>query len=103
MMLPTNWNHSNHKTMKKFCKDENIEFLDLNDKEKRDEIKIDWKRDSKDGGDHLNHYGARKVTHYLEKYLSDMNILQDHRNDNEYSNWNDSYKIYKETVKETKE
>lgn len=96
----TNWNYSNHRKMDKFLNKEKIEFLDLNENENREKIKIDWRTDSKDGGDHLNHYGAKKVTNYLEKYLSDMNILQDHRNDIEYSNWNDSYEIYKKEVNE---
>ena len=34
-----------------------------------DEIGIDWKQDSLDGGNHLNVYGAEKISRHLAEYL----------------------------------
>ena len=34
-----------------------------------DEIGLDWKQDSLDGGNHLNVYGAEKVSRHLAEYL----------------------------------
>lgn len=93
-----NWNYEKHNSLTEFTDQEGIEFLDLN--ELKDELKIDWKKDSKDGGDHLNYYGALKVTAYLEKYLFDQGILDDHREDDNYREWNDTLIKYKEIVSE---
>ena len=80
-----NWNKNKHKTLKQFTDKENIEFLDLN--KKKIELNIDWKNDSRDNGDHLNDLGAIKVTKYFGEYLKNKNILEDHRNDPKYSEW----------------
>lgn len=90
---PVNWTHKNHNGIKKFAEKENIEFLDLN--MLNDEIKIDWEKDTRDKGDHLNHHGAVKVTEYMGKYLSSKNVLEDHRQDERYSKWNEIYNNYK--------
>ena len=59
-----------------------------------DEIKIDWTKDTRDKGDHLNHTGAVKASEYLSRYLEESKLLSDHRNDNNYKSWNELYKRY---------
>ena len=91
-----NWNYENYNGIKKFAEEENIEFLDLNIV--KDEIKIDWKKDTRDGGDHLNRYGAIKATEYLGNYLNKKNILEDHREDDKFNDWNEALKRCKEKI-----
>lgn len=91
-----NWNYENHNAVKEFLDNENIEFLDLN--VLKDEININWEKDTRDKGDHLNHFGALKVTKYLGKYLNDKNILKDHRKENDYKRWNEALERYEKKV-----
>ena len=37
--------------------------------------------------DHINIYGARKITSHLGKYLQEKYMLEDHRGDEKYSSW----------------
>ena len=80
-----NWNYRKHNGTKEFAEKEDIEFLDLN--ELKDEVKIDWERETGDGGDHVNYKGATKVTDYLGKWLNKKNILENHKNDENYKKW----------------
>lgn len=88
-----NFHYDNNNAIEKFLCKENIEFLDLN--VKSNELHIDWANDTRDKGDHLNHFGALKVTDYLGKYLKKENILESHKNDEKYRRWNDSLEVYK--------
>ena len=49
-------------------------------------------------GDHLNHFGAVKVTHYLAGWLEETGLLTDHRNDENYAKWNDASEEYEAVV-----
>ena len=88
-----NFNYKNHNAIEKFLKREDIEFLDLNIQST--ELNLDWSKDTRDKGDHLNHYGALKVTEYLGNYLSEKNILENHKEDERYKRWNESLERYK--------
>lgn len=57
---------------------------------------IDWANDTRDKGDHLNHYGAVKVSHYLGKILTEKYSLPDRRNDANYAFWKEDYEAYKQ-------
>ena len=94
---PKNWNYKRHNAVKKLAEEENIEYLDFN--LLTDEINIDWVKDALDGGDHINYYGSIKLTDYFEKYLKDRNVLESHKDDPEYSKWNDDLIKYKEVIK----
>ena len=80
-----NWNYMRHNTVQAIADESNIAYIDLN--LLREEVPIDWKKDSRDKGDHLNHFGAEKVSAYLGKYLSETLKLEDHRGDERYQNW----------------
>lgn len=90
-----NWNYSKHNGVVKLAAEYGLEYYDLN---LNNEIGIDWTKDTRDKGDHVNHVGAVKVTNYFGEYLSDKNILEDHRNDEAYSDWDDLYKKYLEKI-----
>lgn len=82
---PKNWNYKKHNGAKQYAEEHNIPFLDLN--LMTDELGIDWKTDTKDGGDHLNENGAKKVSDYLGSYLKETYSLPDRRNDSLYADW----------------
>lgn len=79
-----NWSYEKHNGVSKLAEENGLEYLDLNLVE---EIGIDWKKDTKDGGDHLNFEGAKKVTAYMGKYISEHYRLPDHRKDEAYQKW----------------
>ena len=87
-----NWTYQRHNAMKAFTEQEKIEFLDMN--ELKDEIKINWNTETGDAGEHVNYYGALKVTNYLGKWLNSKNILENHKEDSNYNNWNEDLKIF---------
>lgn len=78
------WNYKRHQAVLKYAKEQNLDFLDANIKD----IGIDWSQDTRDGGDHLNYYGAKKFTAYIETYLKTHVALKDKRQEKGYQNWN---------------
>lgn len=80
-----NWNDKRHKLLEKFATDTGVKLIDMN--VMSDEIKIDWNTDSRDGGDHLNHSGAMKVSSYLGQYLEDTKYFEDKRGNPDYISW----------------
>lgn len=71
------WEFAKSKAMSEYAKEKKVKFLDLN--LLNDEIGIDWTTDTADQGDHLNYYGAKKVTSYVGKYLKENYDLKDIR------------------------
>lgn len=84
-----------------FAKENNLEFIDLN--LNAEEFGFDWKTDSSDGGDHLNIYGATKVSKYLGKIIKEKYDIPDRRNDEEYKEWYNDSKIYHEDIQKMEE
>ena len=62
------------------------------------ELNIDWENDTRDKGDHLNFYGTQKATAYLGRYLKEHYSLPDHREDADYSKWNDALARYEKVI-----
>ncbi len=98
-----NWNIKKHNGVKKYAKENNIDYIDLNLIKK---VNINWDKDTRDKGDHLNYYGAVKVTNYLGEYLNNLNILEDHRGEEGYNSWNkmteDFYYTVQDLIKKKK-
>lgn len=65
---PDSWNIKNSNSIKKYAKEHDIEYLDLNLIYK--DIGIDFTKDTCDAGDHLNVYGAEKVSSYIGSYIN---------------------------------
>ena len=63
---------------------------------------IDWENDTFDGGDHLNLFGARKMTKYLGDYLASECDLTDHRGDPAYRSWQELWTSYEQEVERMK-
>lgn len=91
-----NWNFQRHNGIQKLANDIGCEYMDLN--LMNDRIQIDWSKDTRDKGDHLNHFGAVKVSRFLSEYLKGTGLLTDHREDPAYAKWNDSLKKYETVV-----
>ena len=96
-----NWDSERHNSMVRLSEETGIDFIDLNTL--ADEIGIDWSRDTEDRGDHMNYYGAQKVTAYLGNYLAETGLLTDHRQDLAYAPWNESLRRFNETVRQSLE
>lgn len=78
---PENWNMARHNTMEDLARELGILYLDGN----LESWDIDWDLDTYDNGDHLNYYGAVKITRWLGDFLSDS--LPDHRGEAAYAAW----------------
>lgn len=91
-----NWNYARHNGIQNLANEIGCEYIDLN--LMNEQLQIDWDKDTRDKGDHLNHSGAVKVTHFVSKFLYKTGLLTDHRSDAEYAKWNDSLKNYESVV-----
>lgn len=89
---PINYNFAKHNALKAFARHEKLTYIDLN--LQVDALKINWKQDSLDNGDHLNLRGAEKVTSYFGKKLSELYQFTDHRQEAKYEFWNTQAKQY---------
>lgn len=87
----TSCNAARRNASLKLSSEMEVDFLDLNVDEKVD---IDWTKETKDKGSHLNYLGAIKVSKYLGSYLNNLNILKDHRGDSKYDLWDEAYNKY---------
>ena len=94
-----NWNYGRHNGVQKYAEENEIDYLDFNILQ--NELKIDWNNDTLDNGDHMNFKGALKLTDYFGKYINNKNILENHKNDTNYNNWNEDLIKYKDKVKES--
>ena len=90
-----NWWYSKHNTTQDLATELGINYVDTN---LVSDIDIDWVTDTKDIGDHVNYYGAKKVSSYMGKYLGEKYDLVDHRGDPKYASWNDSLEFYNSII-----
>lgn len=86
------WNYAKHNGIQELADKYGVEYVDLN--LSNDRLSIDWEKDTRDAGDHLNYYGAEKVSDFLGAYLQNRYSLPDRRNDSEYSQWNEAFERY---------
>ena len=86
------WNTEKHNAIAAFAEEYELDFLDLN--AWTENIGLDWTTDSRDKGMHLNYNGAKKVTDFLGRYLSENYPLPDRREDPAYASWHEDYKAY---------
>lgn len=99
MCCPTanTWTFDKHKKIQEIADQYQLQFLDFN--MLLDEIDFDWTNDTRDGGNHLNDFGAQKVTHYLGEYLKNQYSLKDYRTHQDYQQWNQDYLDYHQKLK----
>ena len=84
--------YEKHNAINKLADNLNVTYYDFNfDAE---EIGIDWDKDTRDAGNHLNYKGACKLSSYVAKLLSEKYSLPDHREDENFSKWINDYNVY---------
>lgn len=80
-----NWSYPRHNGVQALADALGLRYVDLNLPEEG--LQIDWSTDTRDRGDHLNYFGAVKVTDCLGEYLSSLDCLTDHRGDAQFDSW----------------
>lgn len=91
-----NYSTAKHNALTAYAKKLGVQYVDFNTSLGR--TTIDWNTDTYDGGDHLNYYGAEKVTDALCAVL-DRCHLADHRNEKKYSGYAQMCRLYAKRVK----
>lgn len=81
-----NWSMEKHNGVDALARRLGLRFIDMN--LLQNEIPIDWATDTRDKGDHLNYYGAAKVSAYMGRFLAEQGVFSDKRGDPEYGAWN---------------
>lgn len=88
----TSWSMERHNAVQELADSYNFDFIDCN--LLMDNIEINIKNDFRDKGNHLNYYGAKKITKYVGNYLSKYSLENRAQNPN-YSFWNESSTEFK--------
>lgn len=96
----TNWSSKRHDCVEELAMNYSLDFVDFNTRGTLDE-EIDWLKDSKDGGDHMNTKGARKITSTYGRLLTEkFNISPSVLTDEQKARWkNDSKRYHNEIEK----
>ncbi|MBQ6380679.1 MAG: hypothetical protein IJJ41_03635 [Clostridia bacterium] len=79
-----NWNYAKHNMMVKLSKQLGVKYIDLN----VEKLGLNWNHDTCDRGDHVNYFGATKVSKFFGDYAAKTFSLPDRRKDSAYSDWN---------------
>lgn len=91
------WSLNKSRQIEKLANKSGVEFIDFNLPGIQEKIEFDWLKDSSDCGNHLNVYGAEKVSSYIGQVLTEKYNLEDRRNDKEIAyDWNETAKRYEE-------
>ena len=100
MEMPSanSWNMARHQAVADYASDRNIPFIDFNMKDMMTKTGFDWLTDSRDGGNHLNYSGAKKISIWLGNYLGSQYQLEDHRKDSRYQRWQQDSADYNRIV-----
>ena len=91
---PKNWSEEKNTSVQKWADTNNVKFLDAN--KSSEELKINWKTDTSDGGTHLNVKGAQKFTEFVGKFINLNYDIPNHKNDKNYQSWNEELVKYEE-------
>lgn len=81
-----NWDYRRHNEVEAIAEALGLTYVDMNCLP--DQIPINWETDTLDAGDHMNYYGASKVSAYMADFLTDTGLFTDKRTLPEYAAWN---------------
>lgn len=90
------WSAERHDIISKFCTENDLTYVDYHETENLTRINFDWTKDTRDGGSHVNVYGAKKITKDIGQVMREQYAFTDHRDDPAYADWmkafvNDDY------------
>ncbi len=88
----TSATYKRHKVVKELANQYDVPFIDFNMDDY--DTGFNWLTDSRDGGNHLNYFGATKMTKFIGNYLKKNYELTDHRNDEVYKQWDLDYELF---------
>ena len=91
------WSYDLSEKTQEFANNKGLDFIDLNLNYK--DFGFDWNTDSADGGDHLNVYGAEKVSKYIGKIIQEKYNIPNRKQDLNCSAWYENSKKYHEDIK----
>lgn len=91
------WNYERHNAVRAVAEEYNVDFVDLNLHTK--DINLEFDKDFRDKGNHLNYNGAKKATAFLGEYIKNHFNLSDRRKNKKFSYWHDSCKEFNKEVK----
>ena len=94
---PRNYSKERIAFLTNLCEQEKIPYVCLMDH--MEDMGLDLKVESYDGGDHLNISGAAKVTKFMGNYLAENYDLPDHRKDPAYEEWNTESSAYRKKIR----
>lgn len=86
------WSPMRHNAISLLAEELDIEYIDMN--YLQDEVPIVWNTDCFDKGEHMNYFGAKKVTAYLGQYLADKDIFEDKRENAQFEKWNEEEEAF---------
>lgn len=94
----TDWSYARHNAVDNFCKENGIDYLDFNTLE---DYEINYDRDFRDKGNHMNYYGAKKITNYIGDFIKEnySDIIEDKRENSDFSYWYDNKEKFIENNK----
>ena len=91
---PSSWNMKRHNGVQKLADELKIPFIDFN--VELENYELDFANDFRDDGNHLNFYGATKVTSYLGDYFKNNYEIKDKRGNKKYQSWDSIVERYNE-------
>lgn len=89
-----NWHCYETEALRTFANEHGVQFVDYNELYYNGMLELDLAADFRDE-EHLNDFGARKVTSHLGQYLKEHYTLPDRRNDTQPNAW-DMARLYRE-------
>ncbi|MBQ3932958.1 MAG: hypothetical protein II653_04320, partial [Lachnospiraceae bacterium] len=79
---PKCYNMEKINAINEFADKYGIDYIDLN--KEKESLNINWSKDTRDKGDHLNSYGTKKTTVFIARKIDSYGILKDRRNDENF-------------------
>ncbi len=91
------WDDGSYNSLLKYTSGKQIPYFDYSFPDEINKVGLDLRTDFLDMN-HLNDYGAKKISIAIGEDILQMVSLPDHRDDPNFSTWNDLFAIYNATA-----
>lgn len=85
------WNTGKHLAVEDWASSNSVDYYDYNDTDLMNRIAFNWATDTRDGGDHMNLNGSKKISRDFGEILKDTYSLESRREDTTYLSWLETY------------